>query len=142
MKKILEYNYYLFAEKFTAIEKEKVITFVTIVQYLFMVNFTLFILLFFTEPLKQFPLLIIIFCLVTFFALRFYNRKKYRDRYFKFKLNWNNEDEKKKSFYKKLIWTLVGFKPHLVRAKIITEARSSFQLVPKNESKQYKLLLF
>ncbi|NGY37218.1 hypothetical protein FQU23_006785 [Flavobacterium sp. XN-5] len=107
MEKILEYNYYLFAEKFTTIEKEKVITFVTIVQYLFIVNFTLFILLFFTEPLKQFPLLIIIFCLVTFFALRFYNRKKYKDRYFEFKLNWNNEGEKKKSFYKKLIWTLV-----------------------------------
>ena len=107
MKKILEYNYYLFAEKFTAIEKEKVITFVTIVQYLFIVNLTLFIMLFFTESIKQFSVLLIIFCLVTFFALRFYNRKKYTDKYSEFELNWNNEDEKKKSFYKKLIWTLV-----------------------------------
>jgi hypothetical protein len=67
---------------------------VTIVQYLFMVNFTLFILLFFTEPLKQFPLLIIIFCLVTFFVLRFYNRKNIEIDILS--LNWNNEDEKKK----------------------------------------------
>jgi glucan phosphoethanolaminetransferase (alkaline phosphatase superfamily) len=107
MKKILEYNYYLFVEKFTAIEKEKVITFVTIVQYLFIVNLTLFIMLFFTESIKQFSVLLIIFCLVTFFALRFYNRKKYTDKYSEFELNWNNEDEKKKAFYKKLIWTLV-----------------------------------
>lgn len=107
MKKILEYNYYLFAEKFSAIEKEKVITFVTIVQYLFIVNLTLFIMLFFIESIKQFSLLSIIFCLVTFFALRFYNRKKYKNRYSELELNWNNEDENKKSFYKKLIWTLV-----------------------------------
>lgn len=107
MKKILEYNYYLFAEKLTAIEKEKVITFVTIFQYLFIVNLTLFIFSLITEPQKQFPILIIIFCLVIFFALRFNNRKKYKDRYFEFKSNWNNEDGKKKSFYERLIWTLV-----------------------------------
>jgi hypothetical protein len=74
-EKILEYNYYLFAEKFTAIEKE-VITFIDNCSISVYGELTLFILLFFTEPLKQFPLLIIIFCLVTFFALRFYNRKK------------------------------------------------------------------
>ena len=106
MKKILDYNYYLFVEKFKAIEKEKVITFVTIFQYLFIVNLTLFIMLFFAT-IKQLLLPILIFCVVAFFWLRFYNRKKYNGRYTEIEANWNNENEQKKSFYKKIVWTLV-----------------------------------
>jgi len=107
MKKILEYNYYLFAEKFTAIEKDKVITYVTAIQYLFIVNITLYIILFFNETLQQYSLFFIILCIATFFALRFYNKNKYKNRYYEYKSNWNKEDEKKKSFYKYLIWGLV-----------------------------------
>jgi hypothetical protein len=47
---------------------------------------------------------------------------------------------KRKNHFKKLIWTLVGFKPHLVRAKIITESRAS--ALTQEQSKQYKLPFF
>jgi len=106
MRKILDYNYYLFVEKFSAIEKEKVITFVTIIQYLFIVNSLLFLMLFFAS-INQLILPILIFCLAAFFGLRFYNRKNYSNRYAEIEANWKNETEKKKSFYKIIIWALV-----------------------------------
>ncbi|MDN3676330.1 hypothetical protein QWY90_03280 [Flavobacterium paronense] len=122
MKKIHNYNYYLFVEKLKAIEKEKVVTFVTIVQYLFIVNFTLFIMLFFAS-IKQLVLPILVFCLVTFFGLRFYNRKNYNGKYTEIEADWNSEDEKRKSFYKITIWTLVllGFVLMVINSKAFPE---------------------
>ena len=122
MKKIHNYNYYLFVEKLKAIEKEKVISFVTIVQYLFIVNFILFIMLFFAS-IKELLLPIIIFGLVTFFGLRFYNRKNYNGKYTEIETNWNSEDEKRKSFYKITIWTLVllGFVLMVINSKAFPE---------------------
>ncbi len=106
MKKILDYNYYLFTEKFSAIEKERVITYVTIVQYLFIVNLWLFITLLFI-PLQKLILPLLVFCLFAFFGLRFYNRKNYNGRFSEIEANWSKEAEKKKSFYRKVIWTIV-----------------------------------
>ena len=122
MKKILDYNYYLFAEKFSAIEKEKVITFVIIAQYLFIVNCTLFIMLFFA-PIKQLLIPILIFCLVAYFGLRFYNRKNYNGKYAEIEANWNSEDEKRKSFYKIIIWSLVllGFVLMVINSQAFPE---------------------
>ncbi len=98
MKKILEYNYYLFAEKFSGINKEKVITFVTIFHYLFIVNTVLFMILFFTESIKDYFLQFLAFMVSTYLVLRFQNIKQFQDKYFLFKSNWKNEQSKTKTF--------------------------------------------
>lgn len=108
MKKILEYNYYLFAEKFSAIDKERIITFVTIFQYLFIVNAVLFVILFFTESIQDFLLQILVFMVLTFFLLRFQNIKQFQNKYFLFESNWKNEQNNTKTFYKTFIWSMVA----------------------------------
>jgi hypothetical protein len=98
MKKLFEYFYYRIAKlNFKDNRPERAIISVTATQCVVLINILMAIsLMIFPEVKRKFNVFEMVFILVIFFGLDYYNNKLYKGRFEEFDARWGNEPKEKK----------------------------------------------